>query len=653
MAGFSIRKGTVFEREQAPVRIVRIATDGAVVLEDLRTGRAYTCNKEDLLDEYLAGKLVGCDVAAAHSVKPVRYERPLDDLPDAVKAEAFKRKRYLDYLAEAGRVPWSNAQMGELIRAAAEVFRDNKPPAVSTLYRWHRRLLLANDVRALVPQYHRRGPTKPHTSAEVLTLFAQALDQTSKTMQRNSMADVEAELRVLIEQENYGRPVQQQLKMPTRRTLYRIAPRLEEYGLTSSEAGAGHGRRKIKLTSHSVRTKGILERVEIDHTPMDVFVVDDKTLLPWGRPLLTMLIDHYSRMPTGYYLSFGGPSANAVLKALRHAILPKRPAASVIPGLHVNYQWPCYGLIHRLVVDNGLEFHSDALERAGFELNMDVSYCPVRQPRFKGTIERFLKTLNYGFAHCLPGTSLAHFTQRGDYDPLKHAILTLGELKQVLEKWLLDVYAQTPHRSLDAAPYQVWEASAAANPPRLPQEAIHLMPALGIPTTRHVRHDGITLAGLRYSADALISIMQRFREGVSVRVVYDPEDLGKILVWAPGENAPFVAPAVWVDYADGLTLIQHRLIRAIAREHRMDEQRESSLLYAKSELAQAMRDLMSNRSLRSRKKFARIHGANSAQPAKRLLPDEAHTNGRESRRRGASKNPTLCGIKPFPRMRIR
>ncbi|MDQ0138954.1 Mu transposase C-terminal domain-containing protein [Cupriavidus necator] len=651
MRGFTLRKGAVLERNQVQVKIVRIVEDGSIVLEDLQTGYVYTCRKDDLLDEYLAGTLSACGPSAAKLPYPI-FGRPLEELPDHVKSEAYRRKRYLDYLADAGRVPWTRAEMESLIQAAATTFSDNKPPTVSSLYRWHRRFRLTQDVRSLVPLYHRRGPAKPNTNPEVIALLVQAIKQAEKTMQRWTMVDVESTLRVLMDRENYGRPAQLQLKMPTRRTLYRLVPRLAEYGLESIEAGGGMGGCKVKLTSQTVKSKAVLERAEIDHTPMDVFVVDDKTFLPLGRPLMTMVIDHYSRMPMGYYLRFGGPSISAVLGALRHAILPKRAAENLIPGLTVEHRWHCYGLMHRLIVDNGMEFRSDALERACFELGIELAFCPVRQPRFKGTIERFLKTLNYGFAHCLPGTSLAHVAERGEYDPLKHAILTLGELKHALEKWLLDIYAQTPHRSLNDTPYRTWETSAALEPPRLPQSAIDLMPALGIPTTRRIRHDAIGLVGLRYSTEALKQLMRRYGEGISVRLVYDPEDLGKVIVWPPEGNTPLVVPAVLSEYANGLTVAQHRLIRALAKDRRMNEQDESSLLYAKAVLANRIQDLLRSRKLRTRKKAARIQGANSEHPTRNLDRQGVVAKSSSLQIAEVSASLALSEVKPFPKMRL-
>ena len=61
----------------------------------------------------------------------------------------------------------------------------------------------------------------------------------------------------------------------------------------------------------------------MDHTPADIIVVDDDTMLPLGRPTITTALDEYTRCPMGFYAGFEPPSCLAVMRCLKHAILPK------------------------------------------------------------------------------------------------------------------------------------------------------------------------------------------------------------------------------------------------------------------------------------------------------------------------------------------
>jgi hypothetical protein len=66
-----------------------------------------------------------------------------------------------------------------------------------------------------------------------------------------------------------------------------------------------------------------LEVVQIDHTKLDIYLVDEATRLPIGRPWITMAIDVFSRMVTGYYVSLDPPGDLSTGQCLARSILTK------------------------------------------------------------------------------------------------------------------------------------------------------------------------------------------------------------------------------------------------------------------------------------------------------------------------------------------
>jgi len=69
----------------------------------------------------------------------------------------------------------------------------------------------------------------------------------------------------------------------------------------------------------------ILEQVQIDHTVIDVIVVDERERQPIGRPYLTVAIDVCSRSLVGIVVALEAPSAVSVGLCLAHAGTDKRP----------------------------------------------------------------------------------------------------------------------------------------------------------------------------------------------------------------------------------------------------------------------------------------------------------------------------------------
>ena len=86
-----------------------------------------------------------------------------------------------------------------------------------------------------------------------------------------------------------------ELKPPDRKTILRRVSALDERGIAARE-GAKAARERYYHVSHSPAIKHALERVQIDHTPVDLIVVDELKRQPLGRPWLSLVIDIASRM---------------------------------------------------------------------------------------------------------------------------------------------------------------------------------------------------------------------------------------------------------------------------------------------------------------------------------------------------------------------
>jgi putative transposase len=96
---------------------------------------------------------------------------------------------------------------------------------------------------------------------------------------------------------------------------------------------------------------------QIDHTPMDVIVVDEEHRQPIQRPSLTVVIDVYSRMVLGFAIYLEKPSAFTAGLAIAHAVLPKE---HWLADVGVQAEWPCWGKMRTIHCDNeGVSRHSD------------------------------------------------------------------------------------------------------------------------------------------------------------------------------------------------------------------------------------------------------------------------------------------------------
>lgn len=544
--------------------------------------------------------------------------RPFDEHSLHAQEEALRRRAYIEAFCTHTDRSYTKSKLDALIQEVAAQIGDKHPPSSSSLYRWHVRLLKnGGDQLALIPGFDRRGGRGQRLDAEVRSLLEDATHRFYLTLQRNPIQTVYEALLPQIAALNDQRPPDQRLKAPSYETVWRFIRKLPKYEADLARYGREYVRKKYRHSSITPVTLYLLERVEIDHTPLNVFALDEISLLVLGRPYITWIIDCHTRMILGFYLSFSPPSIEAVLRCLKHAITDKSYVKERYPD--IQHDWPCYGIPATVVVDNGLEFHAQDLLRATFELGINYQFCPPRTPWFKPMVERSLRTLAEQFAHLLPGTSFANWFDRYGYDPLKEGVVTLSELVHALHIWVIDIYAQTYHRGLKKTPYAAWQKSAEFVTPRtMDPERLSLV--LSKQTERVLGHAGIELHGLRYNCKELHPLRKQLGDRLKVQVRYDPDDLGFIHVLHPITKEAIATPCLTPDYAIGLHLHQHTLIQKELRAQGLKTSDPLALAKSKAHMQDVVGNLVRSRKLADRKKAARTRGSNSAAVIKRSSP---------------------------------
>lgn len=448
-----------------------------------------------------------------------------------------------------------------VIRQVAEAIGDAKPPHWSTIYRWAARLRKASgDIRAIIPAFERRGNRTRRLDAEIVRLVDEGIDRRFLKREQPPARAAHDYVVRMVDDMNQINPPERKLHWPSLRTIYRAIARLDDYEVTARR----HGKRIADLKYHVVKEAPKptrpLERVEIDHTKLDIMILDDATGALAGRPWLTLAVDVYTRMPVGFHISYSEPSFQSVMPCLKHAILPKTYVAERYPD--IKHDWECYGVPETVVVDNGREFHSKDFELACLQLGIQVQHMPRKSPWMKGTVERFFGQLNQGLLHSQPGTTFSNIAARGDYDPQKNGVITFSLLVELFHQWIIDVYARSEHRGISDLPGERWRAAVAECPVRLPSKAEDLDIVLWQTEERPVHHYGIQIDQIIYNSEDLGDLRRLHNGKFRAVVKVDPDDLGHILVLDPAKGGFFKVPAVSQGYASGLTRWQHRTILA-------------------------------------------------------------------------------------------
>ena len=312
-----------------------------------------------------------------------------------------------------------------------------------------------------------------------------------------------------------------------------------------------------------------LHIVEIDHTRMDIEVIDDKSGAVKGRPWITLGIDVYSRMIWCMYISFEPPSANRVRKAIQHGVLFKNTKEQY--GTFNN--WEIFGIPRNIKFDNGSEFKNHAIIRLVEEtLESNISFRPIATPRFGGTIERLFGTINTQVLHNLEGTTKSNIVQKGEYDSSENALLTLENVKEILTKYITDIYHFQKHEGLpvdsNSPMVRFYEGlNISGFPPFIEPEdeesfKISLLPTLQKPYTR----DGVRIDNRIYRSNDLSHLIDK-RE-VKYSMKYDIDDISYIYIKPPNEDSYVRVNIVSPSYesVEGMNAYTFKLLQQYLKE---------------------------------------------------------------------------------------
>ncbi len=592
-------------------------------VENSVTGEIRQVRFVDLLRALVDRQLQFLGVRGQPLERPRRSYVDLGDVPPKQREAAEYRLVVIQPLLKLSRrerplaLAVVQARVREVKAAQATGEMPQLPVSKSSIYEWIKMYRESGeDIRALIPNSHKQGGRdKARLQAETDAIITAVIEEQFFTRGVVTIDDIHHEVAVRIASENASRAASDKLTLLSRATVGRRIKALDRERKVTAKRGRAAARREFTQYGAMEYPQIPLERVEIDHTPTDVIIIDDEDNLPLGRLTFTFCLDAATRYPLGRYIGFEPPSYLTVMECLFHAIMPK---GDVRERFGVEHEWLAHGVPYELAVDNGREFIGRDLTDACLALGITLQQLPVKTPEFKAAVERIFGTVNTGLFHKLPGTTFSSLARRGDYDSLKYASLTLDELDRLLHIFLLDVYAESFHRGLQGIPARRWaEATRDGFFPRVPADPDDLLITLGRVTYRTIQRYGIEFESLRYNAPELAQLRARMqdeagrlrdnwseRKGREVKIKYHPGDISRLYVYDPFAREYIEVPALARQYTEGLSLWKHRVIRrqVLEEQERVDIE---ALGQAKRKIQKIVAESKQRKKKRTRAKIGR------------------------------------------------
>ncbi|MGE5475541.1 MAG: Mu transposase C-terminal domain-containing protein [Bacteroidales bacterium] len=639
MTALHIPKGTRLDFKGVLYQVAG-SPEGAIghefnLVEEL-SGRWVTLSAAEIAEALIDGKMR----IRNPGLKPLSKAReealsvPFDSHPPESQQFARRTYEYVRGYYEYPRRALSERCLTEVLMIVSARLGEPPPFGPKALSRWIRKYEEAGgSIRGLIPQFPKRGGKERKLPLEVLEIIEGVVHHVlSDTLV--SVKDAHDMVVVQVNKLNKGRGPTEKLPLPSQRAIRREFKKLSGRTLAEWKRGERQAKLEFDPVFRGPRPKRPLEEVEIDHCLLDEHIVDEVYRIRIGRPWLTLAIDRATAMPLGVYITFAPPSYRSVMMCLRNAMMPKTGLRARYPALM--HDWNAHGVMETIYIDNGREFHSQALDDACAELGVNIVYCPARQPWFKGRVERFFGTMGRDLIHKLPGTTFSNPKERGDYDSEGEATLTLRQLEELVHRWLIDVYANSEHRGIKDVPSCKWRDLTRMHPVR-PASYDQLQVLMSQVEYRTISRKGIEFKGLLYNSHDLAALRERANEETRLyKLKIDPENLSYLYVEDPERKTYIKVPSIDPAYTNGLTLRQHDIVANYVRGQTKRRVNISELAEARVNLMRAVKQMAA-----SNRKLTRKGNA--------LLDDGAPVAGkpRSGPQQPASTQPTYRAVDPW------
>ena len=496
--------------------------------------------KDDLVNVLLRNKKTG---AIQEALMAELTDRPLDgedeydpfDLPlDSYPKEKLQKAQQ--------RLAIITPFLGDLRgdKAALRRTAEANNLDVSTLYKWIAKIDAYGHVGCLVDSEMKGGKDKGRFDDLVEEKINEIIYEVY--LDGQSFGDTYRKIVDAFEELGY--------KVPHENSIRRRIQKISEYERTASRVGPRTADQKFDAKVGSIpHAKVPLSLVQIDHTQLDIMLVDEAERKPFKRPWITVLIDVFSRVVLGFYISFDPPGAYAVGRAIAHAVLRKEKFLKSI-GLE-DVTWPCWGKMATLFCDNGKDFRGTMLKESCANYLITLKWRPPRKPEFGGHIERLMGTIAEELKD-LAGTTKVSKEMRAKFKPEKTAAMTLSEFERWFTLWVAQVYNKRPHRGIGGQlPIEKWREGINGNSehpgigkPQLILDEDKLRLDLLPQYKRTIQRTGVHILKFKYFSGVLRkwigAVDEKARGKVKPQRQFvfkmNPHDISEILFLDPSDN---------------------------------------------------------------------------------------------------------------------
>lgn len=362
----------------------------------------WTPTETEFEKEMAAGKIKEFFVVRAANGDVVRDTTQIEIPPSKQETKKENSARSLFFFMKQWHLRKDAGSGSKYHKALDALVEDLREEAAARGLGWlpssgtlHRNLNKYPDLKALTARFliSRSGEGKQHWHPQVANLLEQIIHwywEASPSMRdyNDAYAEFDARFDALATQLANDASLLEPLKKPSESTIRAYIDSAECYETVKNKFGPQAAEDQFKGNRHPVKATQLLEVVMIDSTILDAWCcLDDETMLPLGRPTLTIGIDVFTRMILAVIVTFEPPSLFTAMSCLKRINTPKHD---------INERWPHiqrvsdgWGKPTKIIVDNELAQIGKSYQSACEDAKIRVQWAPVSGRNSKPSLSVF------------------------------------------------------------------------------------------------------------------------------------------------------------------------------------------------------------------------------------------------------------------------
>ncbi|WP_158693418.1 Mu transposase C-terminal domain-containing protein [Neorhizobium alkalisoli] len=362
-----------------------------------------------------------------------------------------------------------------------------------------------------------------------------------------------------LKNKEYGAVVLKDLRIPNIDTFSDRIHKLPRSHVALGHRGRDHAHKHFSVIMGGVDVLRPLERVEIDECIIDLqtpfiqaeewnrLTQKERDLIERIRLYATVAYDVATKCVVGLRFHHSAPSAASAVATLEMVTRDKTELAKSIGCVT---PWDMDGVPDEVPVDSATWLASAELRIATNDIGAALFQPRAGDASARGSLERFMRTLNRQALLFFTGRTWGSSQEKGDYDAVKEASIAFDQAAELMMRFVVDVYHNTPHDGLNGEkPRDAWLRLRKFHKPTPPLSPRVRRSVFGIKLKRKISRSGVRVLGIQYSSSKLQSFFRACDQEVEVR--FDRFDLGAISVRLP--EGWVTVPAVHDEVA-GMTL---------------------------------------------------------------------------------------------------